>query len=133
MKLKDSVQKGHRFFTQKWTWSETLQISHAVLFKFVKQCSACYFPVVLFPFWDITYAKKYIFPRASSGDLLNQKHWKPFVSLGEVTEVWHLPLMNGLVQDCLWAKWIDCFHFTLALDLRFCEFFLSLNLVFYWF
>ena len=35
---------------QNWTLSETLQISHAVLFTWVKQCSACFFPEVCFLF-----------------------------------------------------------------------------------
>ena len=33
-------KKGARFFTQKWTLSKTLQVSHAVLLRCVKQCSA---------------------------------------------------------------------------------------------
>ena len=37
-------KKGVRFFTQKWTLSKTFQISHAVLFRCVKQCSACVCP-----------------------------------------------------------------------------------------
>ena len=41
--------------------------------------------------------KKHIFPRASSGHLLNQKQKKAFVSLSdEVTKVWHLPLVEWL-------------------------------------
>ena len=41
--------------------------------------------------------KNHIFPRAASGDLLNQKQKKPFLSLGdEVTKVWHLPLVEWL-------------------------------------
>ena len=35
-------KKGARFFTQNWTLSKTLQISHAVLFRCVKQCSVCF-------------------------------------------------------------------------------------------
>ena len=51
----------------------------------------------LLPFWDIMYAKKH---RASSGDLLNQKQKKPFVSLrDEVTKVWHLLLVEGLAAS----------------------------------
>ena len=43
-----------------------------------------FFPWSLLPFWDITYAKKHIFPRASSGDLLlDEKQKKPFVSLSD--------------------------------------------------
>ena len=63
-------KKGVRYFTQNRTLSKTLQISHAVLFRCLKQCSACFFPWSLLPFWDITYAKKHIFPRVSSRDLL---------------------------------------------------------------
>ena len=48
--LKGSVEKGGRFFTQNLTLSETLQISHAVLFTWVKQCSACFFPEICFLF-----------------------------------------------------------------------------------
>ena len=55
-------KKGVRYFTQNRTLSKTLQISHAVLFRCLKQCSACFFPWSLLPFWDITYAKKHIFP-----------------------------------------------------------------------
>ena len=43
-------KKGVRIFTQNWTLSETLQISHAVLLTWVKQCSACFFPEVRFLF-----------------------------------------------------------------------------------
>jgi len=31
-------EKGVRYFNQKWTLSRMLQISHAVLFRYVKQC-----------------------------------------------------------------------------------------------
>ena len=41
-------KKGARFFTQNWTLSKTLQISHAVLFRCVKQCSVCFFAEVFF-------------------------------------------------------------------------------------
>ena len=57
--------------------------------KFRMQFSLCgsnnvlhVFSWSLLPFWDITYAKKHIFLRPSSGDLLlNEKQKKPFVSL----------------------------------------------------
>ena len=39
-------KKGGRLFTQNWTLSKTLQISHAVLFRCVKQCSVCFFAEV---------------------------------------------------------------------------------------
>ena len=43
-----------------------------------------FFPWSLLPFWDITYVKKHIFPRASSRDLLlNEKQKTPFVSLND--------------------------------------------------
>ena len=47
-----------------------------------------FFPWSLLSFWDITHAKKHIFPRASSRDLLlNEKQKTPFVSLNdEVTK-----------------------------------------------
>ena len=41
-------KKGARFFTQDWTLSKTLQNSHAVLFRCVKQCSVGFFPEVFF-------------------------------------------------------------------------------------
>ena len=41
-------KKGGRIFTQNWTLSKTLQISHAVLFRCVKQCSVCFFAEVFF-------------------------------------------------------------------------------------
>ena len=72
------------------------QMLHAVLFRCVKQCSTCFCPVVCFLF-EILHVQKNIFPRAFSGDLLNQKQKKPFVSPNnEVTEVWHLPLVEWL-------------------------------------
>ena len=43
-------KKGVRIFTQKWTLSKTLQISYAVLFRCVKQCSVCVFPEICFVF-----------------------------------------------------------------------------------
>ena len=43
-------EKDVRIFTQNWTFSETLQISHGVLFTWVQQCSACFFPEVCFLF-----------------------------------------------------------------------------------
>ena len=39
-------KKGARFFTQKQTLSKMLQISHAALFRYVKQCSVCFFAEV---------------------------------------------------------------------------------------
>ena len=41
-------KKGTTFFTQNWTLSKTLQISHAVLFRCIKQCSVCFFAEVFF-------------------------------------------------------------------------------------
>ena len=41
-------KKGARIFTQNWTLLKTLQISHAVLFRCVKQCSVCFFAEVFF-------------------------------------------------------------------------------------
>ena len=38
------------YFTQNRTLSKTLQISHAVLFRCLKQCSACFFPEACFLF-----------------------------------------------------------------------------------
>ena len=43
-------KKGVQFFTQKWTLLKTLQISHAVLFRCIKQCSVCFFADVCFVF-----------------------------------------------------------------------------------
>ena len=45
-----SGKKGIGYFTQKWTLSKPLQISHAVLFRCVKQCSVCFLPEVCFVF-----------------------------------------------------------------------------------
>ena len=90
-----------------WTLSKTLQISHAVLLRCVNQCSACFFAGLLH-FWDVTYAKNLIFPRASSGDLLlNKKQKRPFVSLkDEVTKAWHLLLVvwantSFIIHTCI--------------------------------
>ena len=64
--------------------SKTLQISHAVLFTCVKQCSACFFPEVCFVFEILRMQKNTFFARASSGDLLlDEKQKKPFVSLSD--------------------------------------------------
>ena len=41
-------KKGGRYFTQNRTLSKTLQISHAVLFRCLKQCSTCFFPEACF-------------------------------------------------------------------------------------
>ena len=41
-------KKGGRYFTQNRTLSKMLQISHAVLFRCLKQCSACFFPEACF-------------------------------------------------------------------------------------
>ena len=69
---------------QNRTLSKTLQISHAVLFRCLKQCSACFFPEACFLFETLRMRKKHSFPRASSGDLLlNEKQKKPFVSLND--------------------------------------------------
>ena len=57
----------------------------ACSFVYVCQTMFCmFFPWSLLSFWNITYAKKHIFPRAFSGDLLlNEKQKKPFVSLSD--------------------------------------------------
>ena len=83
-------KKGVRIFTQKWTLSETLQILHAVLFTWVKQCSACFFPWSVLPFWDITYAKKTHFSKAILwGPFVERKQKKPFVSLNHGVSIIH--------------------------------------------
>ena len=41
-------KKGVRYFTQNRTLPKMLQISHAVLFRCVKQCSVCFFTEVFF-------------------------------------------------------------------------------------
>ena len=43
-------KKGGRLFTQNWTLSETLQISHVVLIRCVKECSACFLAEVCLVF-----------------------------------------------------------------------------------
>ena len=59
-----------------------------------------FFPWSLLPFWDITYAKKHIFLRPSSGDLLlNEKQKKPFVSLNHGVSIIHeSPTTASLAQ-----------------------------------
>ena len=91
-------KKGVRYFTQNRTLSETIQISHAVLFRCLKQCSACFFPEACFLFEILRtlYAKKHIFPRASSRDLLlNEKQKKPFVSLNDGVTIIHESLTTA--------------------------------------
>ena len=78
-------KKGVRLFTQKCVKNVP---NFACSFVYVCQTMFCmFFPWSLLRFRDITYAKKHIFPRASSGDLLlDEKQKKPFVSLSiEVT------------------------------------------------
>ena len=116
-------KKGVGFFTQKWTLSEMLQISHAVLFTRVKQYSACFSPWSLLPFWDNYVCKKHIFLRASSGDLLlNEKQKKPFVSLNHGVTIIHESLTTASLVDealngpdlslfcrdasSIWGRWI---------------------------
>ena len=43
-------KRGVRYFTQNWTLSKTLQISHAALFRCVKQCSVCFLAEVCLVF-----------------------------------------------------------------------------------
>ena len=43
-------KKGGRFFTQNWTLSETLQISHVVLIRYVKECSVYFLAEVCLVF-----------------------------------------------------------------------------------
>ena len=75
-------------FSQKGTLSEVHQNSHAVLFRYLKQYSACVF-LKFASFLRRYVCEKNIFPRASSGDLsLNEKQKKTFVSLNdEVTTI----------------------------------------------
>ena len=63
----------------------------ACSFVYVGQTMFCmFFPWSLLPFWDIKYAKKHIFLRPSSGDLLlNEKQKKPFVSLNHGVSIIH--------------------------------------------
>ena len=64
-------KKDIRYFTQKWTLSEMLQILHAVLSTCLKQCSPCFFPWGLLPFWNIiTYTKKTHFSQEKSLSLV---------------------------------------------------------------
>ena len=64
-------KKGVRYFTQKWTLSKMLQIPHVVLFRCLKQCSACFFPKVCSFFEILRNMQKTNF---SKGIL-----WGPFV------------------------------------------------------
>ena len=43
-------KKGGRFFTQNWTSPETLQISHVVLIRCVKECFVCFLAEVCLVF-----------------------------------------------------------------------------------
>ena len=54
-------KKGGRLFTQNWTLSETLQISHVVLIRCVKECSACFLAEVCLVFRNITYYTKNLY------------------------------------------------------------------------
>ena len=60
-------KKGVRYFTQKWTLSKTFQISHAVLFRCVKQRSAC-FLLKFASFWKHYVCKKPVFVVTSAHD-----------------------------------------------------------------
>ena len=73
----------------------------ACSFLYVGQTMFCmFFPWSLLPFWNITYAKKHIFLRPSSGDLLlNEKQKKPFVSLKHgVSIIQESPTVASLAQ-----------------------------------
>ena len=61
-------KKGVRVFTQKWTLSKMLQISHAVLFTCAKQCSACFFPEVCIVFEILRMQKNPVFVVTSARD-----------------------------------------------------------------
>ena len=61
-------KKGARIFTQNWTLSKTLQISHAVLFRCVKQCSVCFFAEVFFVYEILRMQKKPVFVVSSARD-----------------------------------------------------------------
>ena len=75
--------------------SEPLQISHAVLFRCVKQYSACVSPEICFLF-EILRIQKTHFSKASSGDLLlNEKQKKPFVSLKDEVTIMHRSLTTA--------------------------------------
>ena len=54
-------KKGIRYFTQNRTLSKTLQISHAVLFRCLKQCFACFFPEACFLFDTLRMRKNTFF------------------------------------------------------------------------
>ena len=60
-------KEGVRYFTQNRTLSKTLQISHAVLFKCLKQCSACFFPEACFLFEILRTRKNTFFLRHPLG------------------------------------------------------------------
>ena len=111
------MEKGAKFFTQKWTLSKTLQISHAVLLRCVKQYSICVFPEICFLF-EILRMQKTHFPVASSGDLLlNEKQKKPFVSLNNEVTIIHESLTTASLAQWIrrWTSQIRiCFAVTPA-------------------
>ena len=61
-------KKGARIFTQNWTLSKMFQISHAVLFRCIKQCSVCCFCWNFLRLRGITYGKKPVFVVSSARD-----------------------------------------------------------------
>ena len=70
-------KKGVRYFTQNRTLSKTLQISHAVLFRSLKQCSACFFPEACFLFEILHMRKNTFFRRHPLGTfcwMKNKRH-----------------------------------------------------------
>ena len=79
--------------------------SFASSFVYVGQTMFCmFFPWSLLPFWNITYAKKHIFLRASSGDLLlNEKQKKPFVSLNHGVTIIHESLTTASLAQVVKA------------------------------
>ena len=82
-------KKGVTYFTQNRPLSKTLQISHAVLFRCLKQCSACFFPEACFLF-EILRMRKNTFLWGHPLDLLlNEKQKTHFVSLNDEVTIIH--------------------------------------------
>ena len=94
-----------------------------------------FFPWILLPFWDIMYAKKTIFPRVSSGDLLlNEKQKKHFVSLNDEFTIIHWLLTTALlvqVDKALNGPDSNCFAMTPAWYEAGKNFFFALFLYFF--
>ena len=71
-------KKDVRYFTQNRTLSKTLQISHAVLFRCLKHCSACFFPEACFLFEILRMRKNAFFRGHPLGTFCWMKNKRTF-------------------------------------------------------